>query len=275
MISRILCIKNILQKFICTSEVVFNILDEQTTEKRLFELKMLPQKSNHILNWLKIDKIYLLNQTRFELLPVAEIRLIFNPLVSDNDTIRNNIWRWLWFLRFVDDSSFLIAMFQGIGSKKIAVVCVRLEYVHFWAVNKRIYIIICQYAHYCHFNMIFRKFILNKMNFIDVNHFYVNDAPPFKYACFCITLIFKIRMFDFLRICNLFPYPHLWRVGKEPYHSDKCSIIISVILLLGIGALFVQRLVTVYKMESITATSQTLIDDSPPLTKVNTYQSDS
>lgn len=82
-------------------------------------------------------------------------------------------------------------------------------------------------------------------------------------------------MFDFLRICNLFPYPHLWRVGKEPYHSDKCSIIISVILLLGIGAMFVQRLVTVYKMESITATSQTLIDDSPPLTKVNTFQSDS
>ena len=116
---------------------------------------MLPQKSYNIVNWLKIDKIYLLDQTGFELLPVAEIRLIFNPLVPDDNAIRNDVWRWLWFLRFVDGSSFLVAMFQGIGSKKIAVVSVRLEYVHFWAVNKRKYIIICQYDHYCHFNMIF------------------------------------------------------------------------------------------------------------------------
>ena len=62
-------------------------------------------------------------------------------------------------------------------------------------------------------------------------------------------------MFDLLRICNLFPYPHLWRVGKEQYHSDKCSIIMSILVILGIMALFIQRVITVYRMERVVATT--------------------
>ena len=45
-------------------------------------------------------------------------------------------------------------------------------------------------------------------------------------------------MLAFLKVLNLFPYPHLWRIGKEPYHNDKCTIITSILIILGIGTLF-------------------------------------
>ena len=44
---------------------------------------------------------------------------------------------------------------------------------------------------------------------------------------------------------NLFPYTLLWRIGHEPYHSHKCNICITIAILLIIGAILIERLVSV------------------------------
>ena len=84
-------------------------------------------------------------------------------------------------------------------------------------------------------------------------------------------------MFSWLEPFNLFPYSQLWRVKREPEHHNKCSIITSIILILAIGALFVQRLVVVFSKDTMTSTSQTIISQTPPLTtlttNMKTYQS--
>ena len=81
-------------------------------------------------------------------------------------------------------------------------------------------------------------------------------------------------MFEILEIFNLFPYTHLWRISREPQHSNKCSIIISILIIIAIGAVFIQRLVLVFQMQTMHATSQTIISQSPPLTTISTYQND-
>ena len=81
-------------------------------------------------------------------------------------------------------------------------------------------------------------------------------------------------MFDFLNTFNLFPYTQLWRIGKEPKHNNKCSTIISILILLAIGAILVNILVTVFKMNSIIVSSQTIVSETPPLTSVTTRQTD-
>lgn len=43
---------------------------------------------------------------------------------------------------------------------------------------------------------------------------------------------------------NLFPYTMLWRIGNEPYHSHKCSVIVTVIIVLIIVVVLVERLIT-------------------------------
>ena len=79
-------------------------------------------------------------------------------------------------------------------------------------------------------------------------------------------------MFEILEVFNLFPYSHLWRMSREPQHSNKCSIIFSIVIILVIGIVFVQRLVLVFDMQTMQATSETIIDQSPPLTTISTYQ---
>ena len=81
-------------------------------------------------------------------------------------------------------------------------------------------------------------------------------------------------MFGFLKVFNLFPYPHLWRIGKEPYHSDKCTIIISILIILGIGTMFVEKFISVIRQNELAFTSKTIIDSSPPLTTIHTYDNE-
>ena len=54
-------------------------------------------------------------------------------------------------------------------------------------------------------------------------------------------------MFNILYIFNLFPYAHLWRINKGHHHSNKCSIIISILILIAISAVFLQRLAIIFK----------------------------
>ena len=79
-------------------------------------------------------------------------------------------------------------------------------------------------------------------------------------------------MFNLLKMFNLFPYPHLWRIGKEEFHSDKCSIIMSIFIMLAVGAIFSQKIVSVLQKNQVIATTETLVTDSPPLTLVKTSQ---
>jgi hypothetical protein len=78
-------------------------------------------------------------------------------------------------------------------------------------------------------------------------------------------------MFNWLEPFNLFPYTHLWRVKREPEHHNKCAIITSLILIIAIGALFIQRLVVVFQKDTMTATSQTVVDQTPPVTTLTTH----
>jgi hypothetical protein len=66
-------------------------------------------------------------------------------------------------------------------------------------------------------------------------------------------------MFDVLYAFNLFPYTQLWRIGREPEHNNKCSIIASILILLIIGSLFVAMLITVFQMNTITSKTQTIV----------------
>ena len=73
-------------------------------------------------------------------------------------------------------------------------------------------------------------------------------------------------MFDILYPLNLFPYTQLWRIGREPEHNNRCSILASVFIILIIGALLINMLIAVFQMNTITSKAQTTVSQSPPLT---------
>lgn len=78
-------------------------------------------------------------------------------------------------------------------------------------------------------------------------------------------------MFATLQKMNLFPYSQLWRIRNEPTSSNNCSVCLSLLIILGIGALLITQLILVFKMETITSSSQVLVDDFPPKTEVSTF----
>ena len=54
-------------------------------------------------------------------------------------------------------------------------------------------------------------------------------------------------MFNIMEIFNLFPYGHLWRINKGHHHSNKCSVILSITIIIAISAVFLQRLAIIFK----------------------------
>ena len=77
---------------------------------------------------------------------------------------------------------------------------------------------------------------------------------------------------DSLNIVNLFPYSQLWRIGKEPYHSNKCTIIFSIIVIGILSFVIVERVISVFQKNTPTATSHVDFEARPPLTVISTDQ---
>lgn len=76
-------------------------------------------------------------------------------------------------------------------------------------------------------------------------------------------------MIDF----DLFPYSFFWRMGSEPEHYNRCGLITSIFIFLALGYLLFDGLVTVFKMDSITASSTIYADKIPPFTDISTHLS--
>ena len=135
MIYHILGTKNILDNLKSTSEVVLNIFNKKHAEKILFYLQVLPEKTDQIFNWLKINKVDLLQDSRFEFFFIPKISLIPDSFFSDDDTISHGVRRSFRFLKI---SSFFITMPEGVSPEQRSMRFVRLEDKHLSGNKKNI-----------------------------------------------------------------------------------------------------------------------------------------
>ena len=71
---------------------------------------------------------------------------------------------------------------------------------------------------------------------------------------------------------SLYPYTQLWRIGNDHYHSNKCSLSVSIIIIAIISGILIERLVAVFKSETITATSYVRLETQHPQTTLSTFQ---
>ena len=75
-----------------------------------------------------------------------------------------------------------------------------------------------------------------------------------------------------LSALNLFPYTQFWRVSTSPQHNNKCSILVSVLVFLFIGVIFITEFIKVFSRTTIISASSTIISPEPPLTTLVTSQ---
>ncbi len=71
---------------------------------------------------------------------------------------------------------------------------------------------------------------------------------------------------------DFFPYNNFWRLKGQERVSSRCSVIASVIVVLALLALMIERIVLVTKMENVKASEQTVISSFPPNSTLTTYQ---
>ena len=77
---------------------------------------------------------------------------------------------------------------------------------------------------------------------------------------------------NILESVNLFPYSQLWRLGQQPHHSNKCGVLLSILIVLILGYVLIERSITVFQMNNLTAKSEVIVQAEPIETVISTHQ---
>lgn len=80
---------------------------------------------------------------------------------------------------------------------------------------------------------------------------------------------FKIKMSNFVKSANLFPYMDLWRIGGDPDINHFCGGLTSIVVFLLIMIIVIVKMVEVFQMITVFAT-ETVINDLIPSTMIIT-----
>lgn len=79
-------------------------------------------------------------------------------------------------------------------------------------------------------------------------------------------------MSNFVKSANLFPYMDLWRIGGDPDINHFCGGITSIVVFIVIMIIVVVKMVEVFMMKSVFASSTVTNSLIPPIMNITTVQ---